>query len=175
MPRSPYDASGGERLVALKRANEPKPKSRPAHPYDLSRGRRIEMTDTPYDPVTGRAPVDPDDTRDPTTIPMWSIGGFGRPVGHDDKTGVTEVEARIIGSLEEAYKRLQRAERGTQYWGELLHQCRGINTALQCLYSHPWKDNEDPSKGEDDQHSWNNEGCSHAGWRLQLDWQARLY
>jgi hypothetical protein len=37
MATSPYDASGGERLAALKQANEPKPKTRPAHPYDLSR------------------------------------------------------------------------------------------------------------------------------------------
>ena len=37
MAKSPYDASDGERLAVLKRANEPKPKTKPAHPYDLSK------------------------------------------------------------------------------------------------------------------------------------------
>jgi hypothetical protein len=131
------------------------------------------MSDTPYDPETGRPPVAPNDTRDPTTIPMWTIGGFGKPVGNDDKTGVTEVERRIIEELEKSYARLQRADRGSRQWGELLYECRGLNRALQCLYNHPWKDDE--TKPKDESHGWNNEGCSHAGWKLQLDWQARLY
>ena len=133
------------------------------------------MSDTPYDPETGRPPIDPNDTRDPTTIPMWTVGGFGQGklVENDDKTGVTEVERRIIEQLENTYSRFQRAERGTLRWGELLHECRGLNSALQCLYRHPWKDDE--TKAEKDSHPWNNEGGSHAGWKLQLDWQARLY
>lgn len=133
------------------------------------------MSDKPYDPGTGRPPADPNDLRDPTTVPMWPIGFFGQrnPIENDDKTGISEIESRILGRLEETFKRLQYAERGTLHWGELLYECRGIKRAWDSLYAHPWKDDE--TRPKDESHPWNNEGCTHQGWKLQLDWQARLY
>lgn len=129
----------------------------------------------PYDPETGRPPADPKDTRDPMTVPQWSLGSFGNmKFEDDDKTGITDIEARIVECLEETFKRLQRAKRGTLYWGELLYECRGIKRAWDALYHHPWSVGGDGPKSTK-KHPSNNPGCSYPGWALQLEWQARLY
>jgi len=60
----------------------------------------MSCDDTPRDPVTGRVPPSPDDLREPTAVPPWPVGSSGRPTEEDDRTGITEIERRLLDVLE---------------------------------------------------------------------------
>ena len=128
----------------------------------------------PRDTQTGRVPPDPlyAGLQDPTAIPQWPIGFFSeKGEFNDDKAGISEVELRLLEVVEDEYKLLQRIDkthRGSRAWGEQLFAVRAALRALEKVGP-----SQRPGDGV---YREGAEGVStKRGYRLALDWRARLY